>query len=455
MRSTRRKTVPLKRPTVRCAIYTRKSTSEGLEQDFNTLDAQREAAEAYIASQKAEGWVALPERYDDGGFSGASMDRPALKRLLAEVEAGKVDCIIIYKVDRLSRSLLDFAKIMERLDAQDTALVAVTQRLDTSTSMGRLTLNMLLSFAQFEREIIAERTRDKVAASRRKGKWGGGYPVLGYDLVPGGGGLVVNEGEATRVRDIFALYAENQSLATTARELDRRGWRTKRWTTHRGDERGGRPFSPNALRVLLTNPVYTGRVRHRDTTHPGEHQAIIEPKVWGRIQTLLCRNGRAGGRCETRHHAMLRGLIWCGACDCKMTPVYVGRNGRRYRYYACQRARQGEWDNCPTKTLPAAELEKFVVEQVRCIGTDRKLLAEVLHRARSEVGRRPRDTIDEQALAAALGNFVPIWGNLSPREQARVIRLLIERVVFDPEAGEVALTFRPSGIDALMEEGAA
>ena len=228
---------------VRCAIYTRKSTEEGLDQNFNTLDAQRESAEAYILSQKHEGWIALPDRYDDGGFTGANMERPALKQLLADIEAGKLDCIVVYKYDRLSRSLADFMKLLEILDRHHVTFVAVTQPFDTRTSAGRFMVHMLLNFAQFEREMIAERTRDKMRAARRKGKWIGGYPVLGYDVAPKGGVLIVNPAEAERVREIFRLYLELGSLIPVVEELDRRGWRMKAWTTREGRPRGGSPFS--------------------------------------------------------------------------------------------------------------------------------------------------------------------------------------------------------------------
>ena len=245
---------------VRCAIYTRKSTDEGLEQEFNSLDAQREAGEAYIASQKGEGWTCLQDRYDDGGFSGGNMDRPAMRRLLAGVEAGKIDCIVVYKVDRLSRSLLDFAKVMEILDAHHVSFVSVTQQFNTTSSMGRLTLNILLSFAQFEREIISERTRDKIAATRRKGKWSGGRPILGFDVDPRGGRLLVNEEEAARVRAIFELYLERQALIPTVKELEARGWRQKRWVTKKGREAGGKSFTKTSLYRFLTNVLYIGKV---------------------------------------------------------------------------------------------------------------------------------------------------------------------------------------------------
>src|SRR5262245_23103463 len=229
-------------PAVRCAVYTRKSSEEGLDQDFNSLDAQRESAEAYIKSQAHEGWVCLPERYDDGGFTGGNMDRPALQQLLADITAGKIYAVICYRLDRLSRWLLDFAKMMEILDRHQVSFVSVTQLFNTATSMGRLVLNVLLSFAQFEREIISERTRDKIAAARRKGKWAGGHPLLGYDIDPNGFKLLVNDGEAIQVRAIFELYARHEALLPVVKDLDNRGWRTKHWTTRKGKLRGGKRF---------------------------------------------------------------------------------------------------------------------------------------------------------------------------------------------------------------------
>ena len=277
--------------TVRSAIYTRKSTEEGLEQEFNSLDAQRESGEAYIKSQQNEGWVCLPDRFDDGGFTGGNMDRPAVKRLLGDIEAGKVDCVVVYKVDRLSRSLLDFAKMMETFDSHQVAFVSVTQQFNTSTSMGRLVLNVLLSFAQFEREIISERTRDKIAAARRKGKWSGGMPLLGFDVAQGSK-LVVNEEEAVRVRAIFDLYLLHGSLLPVVQELERRGWLNKRWTTRKGRERGGKLFTRTSLYRLLINVAYIGKVRYKHEFHNGEHQGIVNPEVWHKVQETLQHHGR-------------------------------------------------------------------------------------------------------------------------------------------------------------------
>src|SRR3984957_14864327 len=264
---------------LRCAIYTRKSTEEGLDQEFNSLDAQREAGEAFVQSQRREGWIALPELYDDGGFTGANMARPALTRLLRAVEAGELDCVVVYKVDRLSRSLLDFTRMLSVFEKHKVSFVAVTQQFNTSTSLGRLTLNILLSFAQFERELIGERTRDKMSAARRRGKWVGGCPVLGYDVDRGGGRLVVNEEEAERVRAIFALLEEHRSILPTLIEIERRGWRLKSWTRKTGELRSGGPFDLGSLRRLLTNILYTGSIQHHGKPYPGEHPAILAPGI--------------------------------------------------------------------------------------------------------------------------------------------------------------------------------
>ena len=258
-----RKTKAAPVSVVRCAVYTRKSTEEGLDQDFNSLDAQREAAEAYIHSQAHAGWTALPARYADGGFSGSNLDRPALQRLLADIRAGKVDCVLTHRVDRLSRSLLDFARLMETFEQHQVSFVSVTQHFHSGTSMGRLVLNVLLSFAQFERELIAERTRDKMAAARRKGRWGGGLPVLGYDVDAPSKKLVINEDEAARVRAIFALYLLHRGLLPVLAELARRGWQTKQTQSGAGRVHGGRPFTRSSLYRLLTNVTYIGQVCYR------------------------------------------------------------------------------------------------------------------------------------------------------------------------------------------------
>ncbi|MFO0916668.1 MAG: recombinase family protein [Pirellulales bacterium] len=493
----------------RCAIYTRKSTEEGLEQEFNSLDAQRDAGEAYVKSQLHEGWECLAQRYDDGGFTGANMDRPALRRLLADIEAGHVDCVVVYKVDRLSRSLLDFARIMETFERHKVSFVSVTQAFNTASSMGRLVLNVLLSFAQFEREMIAERTRDKIAAARRKGKWSGGMPVLGYTVVQTK--LVVDESEADRVRQIFAMYLERQSLLEVVKELNARNWRTKGWTTRRGNQRGGRPFDKTTLYKLLTNVAYVGQVRYKQETHAGEHAAIVDADVFQKVQALLRRNYRSGGRSlGNPHRALLRGILRCRSCECGMNHTYTSRGSRQYRYYVCRRAQKQGWHTCPSPSLPAGDIERCVVDQIRCVGRDATLIGEVLAQAsrhsdeqaerltgelkrlraqlraeHSELGRlasAPDSVelidaqnrvagaerrasqieselaeseglgVDESDVAAALSDFDAVWDCLAAAERRRLVELLVERVMYDDVAGTVAVTFRASGIRLLAIE---
>lgn len=354
-------------PAVRCAIYTRKSTEEGLDQDFNSLHAQREAAEAYIVSQKHLGWTLVPTHYDDGGFTGGNLDRPALQQLLADIDSHRVDCILVYKVDRLSRSLLDFARLVDRFDQHSVSFVSVTQQFNTTSSLGRLTLNILLSFAQFEREIIGERTRDKMSAARRKGKWVGGVPVLGYDVVAAGGRLVVNEKEGLRVREIFALYIQHHSLSAVVAELERRRWKTKSWTSQNGTVHAGRVFAKASLRRLLTNAIYAGKVEHRGAIYEGEQDSIVETSVWQEVNKELRAGRRTGGNAATRvpQNAFLAGLLVCKSCQRPMVPTYTSKPGRRYRYYVCQAARQNGWSSCPTKSVPARMIEDSVLDQLR------------------------------------------------------------------------------------------
>jgi site-specific DNA recombinase len=329
-------------PGVRCAIYTRKSTEEGLEQEFNSLDAQRESAEAYIKSQQHEGWTCLPDRYDDGGFTGGNMERPALRRLMTDIEEGRIDCVVVYKVDRLSRSLLDFAQLMGKFDKHQIAFVSVTQQFNTTNSMGRLMLNVLLSFAQFEREIISERTRDKIAATRRKGKWCGGLPPLGYDVVDTK--LVLNQTEAEQVRAIFDLYVQHEGLIGVVHKLDARGWRTKQWTTKKGTTKGGRPYDKNVLYGMLRNVTYLGKLKYKSEVHEGEHDSVISQDVWNRVQSLLQRNGSNGGALiRNRFGAILKGLLYCKSCDCSMSPTHATKQNKRYRYYVCNNATKRGW----------------------------------------------------------------------------------------------------------------
>jgi site-specific DNA recombinase len=352
---------PPKTP-VRCAIYTRKSTEEGLEQDFNSLDAQRECAEAYILSQRQEGWTLVSQRYDDGGFTGANLERPALRQLTADIEARQVDCVLVYKVDRLSRSLLDFARLMEVFDKRGVTFVSVTQQINSHSPMGRLTLNVLLSFAQFEREIISERTRDKQSAARRKGKWTGGFPVLGYDSDLQARRLIVNETEAEQVKEIFAIFLRRGSLVATLEDTRRRGWTLKSWTTRKAKPHVGRPFDRPALVRLLTNVLYIGEVNHKGKIYPGEHEAIVNRTTWTMANDLLKSRGHRTEKVKrNRHGAILQGLLKCASCGSGMVPAYTTRGSRRYRYYVCRKAQKLGVKACPGQMVAAERIERAVV----------------------------------------------------------------------------------------------
>lgn len=351
---------------IRCAIYTRKSTEEGLDQEFNSLDAQRECAEAYIQSQRHERWTLVPQHYDDGGFTGANIDRPALKQLLVDIESGAVDCVVVYKVDRLSRSLLDFARIMEVFDKRSVSFVSVTQQLNSSSPMGRLTLNVLLSFAQFEREIISERTRDKVCAARRKGKWIGGYPVLGYDVDPVARKLVVNEAEADQVRRVFKAFLRKGSLTATLDAIEALGIKFKGWTSKRGRLRGGVSFNRPGLVRLLTNPIYVGEINHKGTIYPGEQPPIVDRQLWDQANQLLASIGRGKETTKrVRHDLLLSPLLYCAVCGSRMIAGYARNHGRTYPYYTCILAQKRGAKACPGQTVQTARAEQAVVDAVR------------------------------------------------------------------------------------------
>lgn len=438
--------------SIRCAIYTRKSSEEGLEQEFNSLHAQREAGESFVASQKAQGWTCLAERYDDGGYSGGNTDRPALLRLMADIAAGKVDCVVVYKIDRLSRSLLDFARMMTVFEKHAVTLVAVTQSFNTANSMGRLVLNVLLSFAQFERELISERTRDKIAATRRKGKWTGGRPVLGYDLDRSTQKLHVNEQEANQVRAIFAMYLERESLIGTLRAIEEKGWRMKGWTSKRGTPTGGQKFDKASLFRLLTNVTYAGQVRYKKEVHPGEHVRIVDPVTWKRVQHLLVKNGRSGGGpTKNAYQAMLRGILRCGPCGCAMVHSITRKGAKVYRYYCCSQAQKRGRQACSSRPAPAGELERLVLEQVKLKVNEPEMLAAIQGKvredanggkARHEPGHRNGHARGDADVATQMREFTDVWEMVTPKERARVVQLLIERVTFDGAKGEVSIAMR-------------
>jgi site-specific DNA recombinase len=344
----------------RCAIYTRKSSEEGLDMSFNSLDAQRAACEAYVLSQLHEGWTTIPIMYDDGGFSGGNMERPGLKRLLAAISAGQVDTVVVYKVDRLTRSLADFAKIVETFDSKGITFVSVTQQFNTTSSMGRLTLNVLLSFAQFEREVTGERIRDKVAASKKKGIWMGGKVPLGYDL--GHRELIVNPEEAVQVREIFRQYLRLGSVLTLAEHLRVSGIRSKQWTSRKGATSGGAVFSRGSLYYLLASPIYIGKIIHKEKVHDGLHEAIIDQKTWDATRVMMkSHEPNRNGPPSSDSQRFLRGLLYLPDGR-RLGPTHATKGSRRYSYYF---AAKDVASHADAVRLPALELERRVVEAVR------------------------------------------------------------------------------------------
>ncbi len=386
----------------RCAIYTRKSSEDGLEQEFNSLDAQREASLAYITSQRHEGWKALSTIYDDGGFSGGTINRPALQRLLADIRAGKVDLVVIYKVDRLTRSLGDFTKLVETFDAHGVSFVSITQHFNTTTSIGRLTLNMLLSFAQFEREVTGERIRDKIAASKRRGMWMGGPLPLGYDVRDRK--LVINEAEAETVRCIFRTYLELGSVRLLEQRLRDADIRSKVHLKANGSQRGGMPFGRGALYLMLQNRLYRGEISHRGAVYPGEHAAIIDPVVWDAVQQRLSEHRASGSdRPNAATPSLLTGLLYDEMGD-RLVPSHSAKGGNRYRYYVSSRLITGSRSDAPDgMRVPAAEMESGVTERIRQFLRNSNAIFEALHPLEPEVGPLQQLVRHGQEIADTIG----------------------------------------------------
>jgi DNA invertase Pin-like site-specific DNA recombinase len=437
------------KPKVRCAVYTRKSSEEGLELAFNSLDAQRDACAAYIDSQRHERWLALDDRYDDGGYSGGTLERPALQRLIRDIEAGRVDTVVCYKIDRLSRSLTDFAKLVDVFERNRVTFVSVTQSFCTTTSMGRLTLNILLSFAQFERELAGERIRDKFAASRRKGIFMGGHPPLGYDVRDRK--LVVKPAEAELVGLIFRRFLDLGSALLLSRELNAQGHRTKSWTTQVGTFREGRPFDKGTLYKILRNRTYLGEATHKGKSHPGEHKPIIDRATWDRVHEVLTTNAkRRGNEARARTPAPLRGLMRCAHCSSAMTPSQTRRRGRLYRYYVCLGASRRGHDTCPVRSIAASEVEGLVLGQVRRLLASPELVARTITAVHQENSTAGDIELEEGDVIEALGALEPVWDELYPAEQARILRLLIERIDVAPDG--ISVTLYAAGIRSLVAE---
>jgi len=507
-------TVSGTKKTQRCAIYTRKSHEEGLDQEFNSLDAQRESAEAYIESQKLRGWKMLPDRYDDGGYSGGTMERPALQRLLSDIDAGKIDVIVVYKIDRLSRSLLDFTKMIEVFNEAGVSFVSVTQQISTTDSTGRMMLNVLMTFAQYEREVIAERIRDKVAAAKRRGKYCGGAPILGYDVDRESKKLIVNPEEAKVVQYVFRRFIQLGSAKKMGQELNEQGYRTKSWTTKKGRVRKGVKWNTGHVYRLLNNRTYIGEIVHKDESYPGEHKAIVERKTWDKVQAVLADNKPVKvSMARTRIVAPLKGVIRCGHCGCAMGPTYTRKNDRQYTYYICEKDAKRTASRCPLKRVPAGDIEQAVIEQLSAVFRTPTLVAKTYFAAReiesvekerlirqkvqleeelsqtrqqalelmkpgsdqsnkdemlATVNRRAVDlsrqlthvalrckayqgvNITEQDVSEAFQNVETFWQDLFPVERNRLIRLLVEKVEIR-ETG-IDMELKTNGLTTLIAE---
>ena len=427
-----------------CAIYTRKSSEEGLEQSFNSLDAQREACEAYVLSQKAEGWVVLPKAYDDGGFSGGNIERPGLQQLMSDIVAKKVHIIVVYKVDRLTRSLADFAKLVELFDAYGVSFVSITQQFNTTTSMGRLTLNVLLSFAQFEREVTGERIRDKIATSKAKGMWMGGVPPVGYQAQDKT--LVIDEHSAEMIRDIYQLYLKLGNVRSLKTELDKRGWTTPERISRRQGQSGGRPFCRGHLYRIVSNPLYTGKVVHKGNTYAGQHTAIIEDTLWNEVQVKLAGNHHGHRlRVSSKSPGLLAGLLFDDEGE-RLTSVQSNKLNRRYHYYVSQRIiREGKAQAPEALRIPGQELEEVVIRKLHHFLTSRAELFRLLN----DQGLKDVHAVDTVlSTAAAIADVLNTDNTATPASEViSALQNLTERIVV--RAHEVEITLK---IGDLIEQ---
>lgn len=437
----------------RCAVYCRVSSDERLDQEFNSIDAQKEAGHAYIASQRAEGWIPVADDYDDGGFSGGNMDRPALKRLMTDIDKGLVDIVVVYKIDRLTRSLADFSKMVEVFERRSVSFVSVTQQFNTTTSMGRLMLNVLLSFAQFEREVTGERIRDKIAASKRKGIWMGGVPPLGYDVDKRL--LVINEAEAAVVRRIFEEMLTIGSPTQIAANLTLEGITTKAWTTQDGQTRPGAQIDKKYLHKLLRNRIYLGELSHKGNWFPGAHPAIIDPGLWGKVHEILAKNGHARSvetKQRSRSDALLRGLLYAPTGE-RMYPTYSRKNGRKYHYYVSKSEARFGAPGKRYERLPALEIEGAVEAQIRTVLTSPESIASVVRHIQTH-HNKTGTPIHEDRVVLAMARLNDVWDQLFPVERHRIANLMIERIdlVHAGEMQGIKVRWREIGWNALIEE---
>ena len=431
---------------IRCAIYTRKSTDEGLEKEFNTLEAQREAGENFVMSMKHQGWVILPERYDDGGFSGGNLKRPALKRLMADVEKGIVDMIVVYKIDRLTRSLLDFAQLVQTFEKNNCSFVSVTQHFNTCDSMGKLTLNILLSFAQFERELGAERVRDKIAASKKKGMWTGGAIPLGYDV--NNKKLVINPAEAETIQFIFEDYKRTRSQIRTVEDLNKKGFKPKTWKTKTGKIVGCEMFNHAMISNILNNPIYIGMVPYKGELYKGQHKAIITQELWDETRKVKKDNiGTAFRPCRSVKNSLLKGLLECSCCG-TMTPTRSKRGNKYYEYYTSLKAVKEGANNahCQIGSIPAGAIDNFVLDKVKKIFQTPELQEELLKEFKRQ---------NEDFNGADVHNIVQDIGQafqyFEPATVHEFITEVVEKVIVYTD--HIIIKLRPMSAD-LFERGA-
>ena len=497
---------------VRCAIYTRKSTEDGLEQEYNTLDAQWDSCENYIKSQASRGWEVIPTHYDDGGFTGANTERPSFNRLITDVKAGLIDTVVVYKVDRLSRSLADFANMMELFNKHGVSFVSVTQYFDTSSSIGRMTLNILITFAQFEREMISERIRDKIASSRQKGKYMGGQPILGYDVIDKK--LVINENEKYQIQKIYNFYLNNRSISEIVDTINNWGWTTKQWKTKRGHLSGGKPFNKQVLYTILKNPLYIGKIRHHDKIYDGEHEGIITEELFDKVQELLKKNRvNHTNTNRKRIDSMLRGILFCSSCGSKMIKTYTKKDNKKYTYYTCLNAIKNGKKKCVNKSVPSAKLDEFVINHIREITVNPEFLSSFMEafskqkeldlvniktelktltvKLASYQIERDRMALDNNLthiealtrtseqlekvtnrikyletkrnilmntdlnagdITVSLNKFFPIWDTLTLIEQNRILDKLFDQILWDGNSENLDFHYSPLGIKLLENQ---
>lgn len=419
-----------KKKRLYCAIYTRKSTAEGLDQDFTSLDAQRESAENYINSQKHEGWTNPNGRYDDGGFTGANIERPALQKLLSDIKEHKVDCVVVYKVDRLSRSLLDFSQLLEFFDQHGVTFVSVTQQFNTNTSMGRLTLHILLSFAQFEREIISERTKDKMAAARKRGQWLGGRPPFGYTVEKDSKKLTVSPQEADLIREIFQLYLEGNSLLQVANIINDKGCRTKQATAKNGKSFGGKKFGVTHIQFVLKNVLYLGKINYSGQIYDGQQDAIIDEEIFKKVQKKMAENRVTRKAFKNKDcSGLLTHLLKCKTCKSTMFHTYTLKKGNhKYRYYVCTNAQKRGYGTCPNKSINAQRAEDEIV----------RILKKTLEKSKDKYGDELK--LEVEALLS------PVWDTLFFEEKRKILKTLLKEIDCDVAAQKIGITFQGAGV---------